>query len=279
MKKVLIGLAVLVIVVAGGLYFVWSNLGSIIKTAVEEAGSEVTQVSVTLNAVDVDNLTDGQAAIRGLTVGNPAGFQTDSAFKLGEVSVKVDPATVTSDVIVIKEVVIAAPEVTYEFGSGGSNIGTIQKNVEQAAGGASSGGGSGGGSSSGDSAGEGPKLVIENLYVRDGKVNVSADFLQGQKTGASLPTIHLKDIGKEGGRSSGASPAEVAQKVVAAISTAATGAVGKLDVGAIKDALGKELGGAAEGLQKTLEKGGDAGKALKEGASEAEKGLKKLFGQ
>lgn len=278
MKKVLIGLAVLAVIVAGGLYFVWSNLGSIIKTAVEEAGSEVTQVSVTLDAVDVDKLTDGQAGIRGLTVGNPSGFNTDSALKLGEVTVKVDPTTVTSDVIVIKEVVIAAPQVTYEFGSGGSNIGTIQKNVEKAAGGASSGGGSGGsGSSSGDS--EGPKLVIENVYVRDGKVNVSADFLKGQKTGASLPTIHLKDIGKEGGKNSGASPAEVAQKVIAAISKAATGAVGNLNVGAIKDALGKELGGAAAGIQKSLEKGGDAGKALKEGAGEAEKGLKKLFGK
>jgi hypothetical protein len=31
--------------------------------------------------------------------------------------------------------------------------------------------------------------------------------------------------------------------------------------------------------QKSLEKGGDAGKALKEGAGEAEKGLKKLFGK
>ncbi len=278
MKKVLIGLAVLVVIVAGGLYFVWSNLGSIIKTAVEETGSKVTQVSVTLDGVDVDKLTDGQAGIRGLTVGNPSGFNTDSALKLGEVSVKVDPATVTSDVIVVKEVVIAAPQVTYEFGSGGSNIGTIQKNVEKAAGGASSGGGSGGSSSAGGDS-KSPKLVIENLYVRDGRVNVSADFLKGQSQGAKLPSLHLKDIGKSGGANTGATPAEVAKKVIAAISAAATQAVGKLDVGAIKDALGKELGGAAAGIQKSLEKGGDAGKALKEGAGEAEKGLKKLFGK
>lgn len=277
MKKVLIGLAVLVVIVAGGLYFVWSNLGSIIKTAVEETGSKVTQVSVTLDTVDVDKLTDGQAGIRGLTVGNPAGFNTDSALKLGEVSVKVDPATVTSDVIVVKEVVVAAPQVTYEFGSGGSNIGTIQKNVENAAGGGASGGGSGGSSSGGDS--KSPKLVIENLYVRDGRVNVSADFLKGQSQGATLPSIHLKDIGKSGGSNTGATPAEVAKKVMAAISKAATQAVGNMNVGAIKDALGKELGGAAAGIQKSLEKGGDAGKALKEGAGEAEKGLKKLFGK
>ena len=285
MKKVLIALAVVAVIVVGAVVFIWSNLGSIIKTAVEEAGSEVTQVSVTLNEVNVDNLTDGVAAMRGLTVGNPSGFNTDAAFKLGEVSVKVDPGTVTSDVIVVKEVVIAAPQVTYEFGSDGSNIGTIQKNVEKFAGGAGGGssGGSGGGSGGGESSGggdAGPKIVIENLYVRDGKVDVSADFLKGQKAGASLPTIHLKDIGKEGGKSDGASPAEIAEKVIAAISKAATGAVGQLNVGAIKDALTKELGGAAEGLKKQLEQGGgDATKMLEKGAGEAEKGIKKLFGQ
>jgi hypothetical protein len=272
MKKILIGLAVIVVIVLGGLFYLWSNLGSLIKTAVEEAGSRVTQVKVTLKEADTSNLTGGAMALRGLVVGNPSGFKTDSAFQLGEVSVKVDPSTVTSDTIIVKEVVIAAPQITYEFGSGGSNIGTIQKNVETLT------GGSGGGSSSdGSSSGGGKKVVIENLYVRDGKVEVSADFLQGQKTGTSLPTIHLKDIGKSKG---GASPAEVAEQVIAAISKSATSAVGKLDVGAIKDALGKELGAKMGDVQKTLEQGtGGATDALKKGTGDAEKTVKGLFGK
>jgi hypothetical protein len=272
MKKILIGLAVIVVIVLGGLFYLWSNLGSLIKTAVEEAGSRVTQVKVTLKEADTGNLTSGAMALRGLVVGNPSGFKTDSAFQLGEISVKVDPSTVTSDTIVVKEVVIGAPQVTYEFGSGGSNIGTIQKNVEKLTG----GGGSSSGGSSSDSSG-GKKVVIENLYVRDGKVEVSADFLQGKKTGTSLPTIHLKDIGKSKG---GASPAEVAEQVIAAISKSATSAVGKLDVGAIKDALGKELGAKMGDVQKTLEQStGGATDALKKGSGDAEKTLKGLFGK
>jgi hypothetical protein len=272
MKKILIGLAVIVVIVLGGLFYLWSNLGSLIKTAVEEAGSRVTQVKVTLKEADTGNLTSGAMALRGLVVGNPSGFKTDSAFQLGEISVKVDPSTVTSDTIVVKEVIIGAPQVTYEFGSGGSNIGTIQKNVEKLTG----GGGSSSGGSSSDSSG-GKKVVIENLYVRDGKVEVSADFLQGKKTGTSLPTIHLKDIGKSKG---GASPAEVAEQVIAAISKSATSAVGKLDVGAIKDALGKELGAKMGDVQKTLEQStGGATDALKKGSGDAEKTLKGLFGK
>jgi hypothetical protein len=271
MKKVLIGLVVLIVLVGIGLFYLWQNRDAYIKAAVEEAGQRATQVSVTLNEVDTGNVLDGAVALRGLIVGNPSGFKTDSAFKLGEVSVKVDPASITSDTIVVKEVVIGAPQVTYEFASGGSNIGTIQKNVEKMA------GGGGSGASGGGDSGGGKKVMIENLYVRDGRVNVSADFLQGKQTGTNLPTIHLKNIGQGGG----ATPTEVAEQVIAAIAKASTSAVGKLDVGAIKDALGKELGAKAGEMQKKLEDatGGAAGDAMKKGTEEAGKALKGIFGK
>ena len=74
MKKVLIGLVVVIVIAVAAVFFIWSNLGSIIKTAVEEAGSQATQVKVTLDEVDVDNLTDGQAAMRGLmAIAHPSG--------------------------------------------------------------------------------------------------------------------------------------------------------------------------------------------------------------
>jgi hypothetical protein len=269
MKKIGIGLAVVIVLIAGGVFYVWSNLGSIIKNVVETAGTEVTGVQVSLEAVDVDKLTDGAAGLRGLTVANPKGFKTDYAFKLGEVSVKVDATTVANDVIVIKEVVIAKPQVIYEFGTGGSNIATIQKNVERKVGG---GAGSSDGKSPAKSDGSGKKVIIENVYIRGGAIDVSADFLGGKKVGTPLPNIHLKDIGKEGGKSTGASPAEVAEKIIAAISKGATGAVGKINLGSIKDALG--------GITGTLTKGTSG---ITKGASdiskEAEKGLKNLFGK
>lgn len=269
MKKLFIGLAVVVVIVIGAGVLLWFNLGSLVKAAVEEVGSDVTQVSVTLSEVDVKQLTDGSAALRGLTVGNPAGFKSDAAFKLGEISIMVEPATVTKDVIVVKEVVISKPQIMYEFGPQGSNIGRIQKNVQQRSGGSSEG--------ESEPSGEGtPKIVIEDLYVRDGTIDVNVDLLQGKQVGTALPTIHLQDIGKQGGKNVGASPAEIAQTVIAAISQYATKAIGKLDVGAVKDALNKELAAGAADAGKALgQKGGDA---LKQGAGAAQEGLKKLLG-
>lgn len=83
MKKVAIIGAGIVVVIVIGAVFLLSNLDSIIKAAVEEVGSEATQAKVSLNEVEIS--TEGKGALRGFSVGNPAGFETDSAFKLGEV--------------------------------------------------------------------------------------------------------------------------------------------------------------------------------------------------
>ena len=90
-----------------------SNLDSIIKTAVEEGGSEATQANVTSSEVDI-LANEGKAALRRFSVSNPAGFETPSAFKLGEVAVTLDIGSVTEDTVHIKEILISGPEVTYE---------------------------------------------------------------------------------------------------------------------------------------------------------------------
>jgi len=260
-KGILIGGGFAVLAVAAVVFF-WSNVGSIIKAAVEKYGSEITQARVTLEGADV-SATSGEGSLKGLVVGNPAGFKTDSAFRLGAVSLKVDTGTITSDTIVIKEVVIQAPEVTYELAAGGSNLDVLKRNVDAFT--AKMGGGS---SPAASSDGGGKKLIIENLYVRDGRVDVSAAFLQGRKMGAALPTIHLKDIGKE---KQGAGPGEVAEKVIAAITGAAGKAVGTLNLDDLAKAAGQQLDAV---------KGQAAGatEALKEGAAGATDALKGLLG-
>ena len=123
------------------------------------------------------------------------------------------------DVIVVKEVVIAGPEITYEFaGGGGSNFDAIKRNVDAYAKQMGAGGGGGAPQQSSEAEG-GKKVIIEHLYVRNGKIGVSADFLQGKALNAPLPTIHLKDIGK---KSNGATAAEVAEQLIGEISKSAT---------------------------------------------------------
>ncbi len=248
--------AVLIVVLAVVFYFVFTSLGSLIVAAVESFGSEATQADVELNSAEV-SVTSGEGALRGLRVGNPQGFATDGAVWLGEVSLKLDVATVTSDPVVIKEIVIQAPEVTYELGDAGSNIDALKRNVDRYAKQMSGGGGEGSGAGAGSGGAEGPKLIIENLYVRDGTVKVSASALGGKTLSVPLPAVHLKDIGKDTG---GATPDEV----MAAVFSSVSGTVGK----AVSPLALDKLTGAAEtgaaGAKDALEKGAkDAGDTLK----------------
>lgn len=107
---------------------VFSSLGSLIKAGIETYGTEITQAKVTLDSVELD-ITSGKGALSGLMVGNPKGFKTPSAFKLGRISITIDTASVASDPVIIKEIVITKPDVTYELGPGGNNIDAIQNNV------------------------------------------------------------------------------------------------------------------------------------------------------
>ncbi len=104
-RGLLIGSGVVVIAIVAIVFFVFSSLDGLIKEAVEKYGTDITKAKVTLNEVKVD-IGSGKGALSGLNVGNPAGFKTPSAFKLGGISVNIDTGTVTSDPVVIKEIVI-----------------------------------------------------------------------------------------------------------------------------------------------------------------------------
>lgn len=268
-KGLLYGLLAIVVVIGAGLYYFSTQIESLITAAVEKYGSQFTQVTVSLDETKLD-LGSGSGAMHGLTVGNPEGFNTPYAIKLGAISLQVDPKSVTTDTIIVKEVSIDAPEITYEIGGSGSNIAAIQENVERLTGGS-------GGSEASSSSGDGPKVIIEHLYVRNGKVNVSATLMQGKTLTSPLPDIHLTDIGKE---DDGASAGDVIKEVMDAVAAKAGSAASAVDLSSLglSDISGKafEVVGS---VGETLKGGaGEAGKAIEEGVGGVTEGLKGLFG-
>lgn len=276
MKKVLIGLAAIIVLVIGGLVYVYVNLDDIVKTTIEKAGTRVTLAEVTVDGVSIE-ATQNTAAISGLVVGNPDGFKTDYAFSLGNISVRLDGSTLTSDTIRIIEVIVDSPSVTYELGNGSSNIATIQRNVESFVQRVSGPSGAGGADGAGDGAanedaGASTKIIIDNVYVRNGNVGISAALLQGQKLSTNLPEIHLKDVGKE---DNGATPAEVAGEILTAINASVFKAVSSLNVDGLLQGvgdLGKGVVGAVGGVA------GTGGEKLKDGANALGGAVKGLFG-
>lgn len=267
------GVALLLVAVVGVVVFVFGNLDSLVKDVIEEQGTRVAGVPVSVSGVKIEVL-DGRAGINGLAVGNPSGFKSDSAISLGGISVALDTASVSQPVIVIKEITVDEPAVTYELMPGGNNIGIIAGNVKKNSGGGSS---SSGAASSGESGGTDKKLIIETLKIRGGKVTVAASLLdQGKALEARLPDITLRNIGKNSG---GATPGEVAAEVMAALTDAASRAAASIGVGKTLEALKQNIGNINGGKLPTDAEG--AKQAVDDAKKELEKageGLKKLFG-
>jgi hypothetical protein len=276
LKKLLIALVVLIVVVAGAAYLLYSNLGPILKAAIEKYGSAATQTQVKVDSVTL-SASSGQGTITGLVVDNPKGFSTPHAMELSSIAVAINTSTLTQNPVEVSAVTIAAPHVTYEQGDSGGNLQKLQQNVTQYAGGSASAKSPSGQapkpsspaqpstSSStpptGPSAASGPpgqaqadrKLIIDKLDVTEGQVTVAATLLKGRTLTASLPAIHLTDIGKKEG---GATPAEVAQLVISAITEQAAKAA--------TSQLQQVLGGAAgQQLQQLQNKAPDVGTQLK----------------
>ena len=300
MKKLLIygggGIVVIVIVAVVGVFFF---AGDVIKTAVEEIGPKLTKAEVKLEKVDL-SLTSGEAALTGLLIGNPEGFKTPHAFKLGNIKVKIDTGTIGKDTIVINEILIDAPDVIAEFKKFSfnplkasasireslqtSNFIAIQRNVDSFV--KAQGGGSGGGSKP-SAKKDGPKLIIEKFRMNNVKVRAVAQ--DGLKLDQSIPpfSIALNNIGKKEG---GLEPEKIAAVLIPEVQNAVTKAitgdliksatemVGKLG-DAAKDAL-KSVTGGADKMGENLSKGaGDVGKTVTEGAKGATDAIKGLFGK
>lgn len=220
MKKLAILVVAIVAVLAILAGVIASQSGTIIRHAVEEFGPEITGTKVALGDVNV-SLLSGAASIKNLVIGNPQGFKSDSAIKVGEVAVLLDVKSLFSDRIAVKKILVEGAELTYELGSGGSNISVLQKNIEQRT--ASMGATES--STEAQSEGSATQLTIDDVMINGTRVNLVSSLLGGKGTSAQLPDIHLQDIGKEEG---GASPAEAAKKVFAAITKAVTANVAKV---------------------------------------------------
>ncbi|OJX79336.1 hypothetical protein [Magnetospirillum sp. 64-120] len=240
MRKIIFAVIALVAVgIGAGVAFLTSNLDSIVKKVIETAGSDVAGVKVSVGEVKI-SLSEGKASISGLSVANPSGFTTPNAFKLGAIAVALDTGSLTGNPIVIKDISVAAPEVTYEMGANGAtNIDAIQKNVAAK---------TGGGAAASKDSGDGKKLVIDRLGISKGNVTL-ATAIPGVKSSATLPDIVLTGIGKKSG---GATAGEVAALVMDALTKSALKAGQSMGLGnvgdAVKGAVPGDVGGAVKGI-------------------------------
>ena len=126
MKKYIFGF--LILVIAAAWYFT-PSLETIVKKVVNKYGSEITGTEVNLQGFKL-SLTKGEGEISEITVANPKNYSAPYIFSLGDIFVKVDLKSLTTDTIIIDKIAINKPIITYEMLSlTQNNISQIQKNI------------------------------------------------------------------------------------------------------------------------------------------------------
>jgi uncharacterized protein involved in outer membrane biogenesis len=246
-KKLLIGLLVLGVIAAGAGYYLFSNLDSYVKAAIEKYGTQATGTQVTVGSVNIST-TSGEGTLSNLVITNPKGYSQPDAFDLGTISVTIDTHSLLGDgPVIIHEIDIKGPVIDFEVdNSGNNNLKAIQKNAQNYSAPATTPTNPNATSeSSPKDAKPARKFIISDLYIHDGQVKLSHAMLDGKVITSPMPTIHLTNIGKDSG---GVSPAQVAKQLIAAVSAAsiqdASQQLGKQISAQMKDAMKNGSAGA-----------------------------------
>ena len=271
MKKVILGVLLIVIIAIGGsVYYLLTNLDSLVEAAIEKYGSEATQTSVLVDGVKI-NLSDGAAGITGLTVGNPAGYGFANAFSLGEIRAAIDLASLQDEPYIINEITVLAPQVFVEINQDNkTNLNELKNNLT-----AGTTGKPQAKAPAEGSAAE-PRLIIRRLTFADGTIQAKVAALKNKEYKLKLPSLDMTNLGG----SKGATATELASEILKRLTDRASDIVKNdiidAELNKLKEKAQQKIDEEKARLQKEVDSKVEAKKdAVKDKAKDK---LKNLFG-
>lgn len=232
-SKAILGVAiVLLLLIAGGVWYLYFNLNTIVARIIVNVGSEATQTKVSVGGLFID-IQDGVARIDRLTVANPDGFSDQPAIALENLEIELDPMETMSDPAVIQRVVVDGAQVLVEQEGSRNNLKTILASIERQA--------------SERPAGEadGKKLIIERFELTDASAALFIPQLD-ERHQVQMPGIVLDDIGRA---ANGATAASVAHQVLGPVIRRALESIA---AGGIGDVLQERMDSAGEDIARDL---------------------------
>jgi cell division septum initiation protein DivIVA len=221
MKKVILGLLLIIVIAIGGsVYYLLSNLDSLVEAAIEKYGSEATQTSVLVDSVKI-NLSDGAAGITGLTVGNPTGYGFANAFSLGEIRAAIDLQSLQEEPYIINEITVLAPQVFVEINEDNkTNLNELKNKLT--AGSTDKPQDTQSQAPAEGSAAE-PRLIIRRLTFADGTIQAKVAALKNKEYELKLPSLDMTNLGG----SKGATATELASEILKRLTDHASDTVKK----------------------------------------------------
>ena len=253
MKKILLSLLVLVLlIVIGGVGYLYLSLNTLVKKAVETAGPLITRTDVTLSSANLSPF-NGSGRLNGFVVGNPRGYSAPYALKLGSISVSVDKSTLLKDPIVVNSIEIRNPQLALIGTPGGTNLQELMRNIKSygTANEKKQAPPSPSPAASGKKT-EAKKFVVKSVVISGTKLDVILSaFGQSVNQTLTLPEIRLSNLGSDG---RGLSAAQLSEQILSPLINTGIDegikAASKQGLIQLQQNGGKELGNFLKGLFK-----------------------------
>jgi len=266
MKKIILSLlAIIIVVIVAGIFYVLSNFDAIVKAAIEKYGSEATQTAVKVEKVSI-KLTEGEGAVYGLTVANPRGFALSHAVSLGEISLGIDLNSLKQEPYIINHITVRAPQVYVEVNDNKkTNLNELKKNLV-----AGSPAGKAAASKEKQSATVEPHFIIRHITFEQGRIAARVTPLD-KDYDLKLPSIKMANLGG----SKGATPEELAREILQRLTDAATAEIKKKGIDAEVEKLKADARKKVESEKARLNE--EADKKVEEEKQKLEDKLKNLL--
>jgi Flp pilus assembly pilin Flp len=201
MKKILTGLAVSGAVAGVIIFLLLSNLNEIVKGTLENVGSELLGVPVTVASVDI-KLKSGRGQISGLTIANPAGFSKENAFQMDDITLSINLRSLKKQPLLINELSIIRPVVHLEAKADtSSNLQTLLDNIHSNSEKADKKAAEEQQDTKTTPAGEPIKIAFGKLVISG--VTVHADVAGQKPQTVVIPDISRENVGKDHGLTPG----------------------------------------------------------------------------
>ena len=176
-------LLALIVLLVAGLF----SLGPGVTKAINVYGPRLTKTEVRVSNVDI-SLLSGTATLSEFILGSPKGFTSSETMKVRSIYVDVDERSLFGDTLVIDRIEVFRPEIFYEKRGGTDNLKTIldamksgQKKSEPSA--------------SRKTAGK--RLLIKDLILREGTLNVFDPGAEGRNVRVNLSELRLRNVSGE----------------------------------------------------------------------------------
>ena len=222
---------VLLLLIGGAVAYVALNSGSLVKSGIETFGPQFLGVEVQVDNVDLA-ITEGSAAVNGLRLGNPAGFDGSDMMQVDQIKVVLDPSQISETLVVMKEVVIDGANITAIAKGQQTNFQQLLANLDAATGSEAQA------TAETTEAAAGPKFIIDKFSFTNTQAALDSDVV-GQLA-LTIPDIRLQDIGRKG---NGVTGAELAQQILRPLTAAISNEAVKqgLDIDGVKQNIEQKV--------------------------------------